>query len=107
MPTYKLTSLATIERRSKPLSDFDPSPTLTEVGKVWCDIAPLTGNERVQAMQVYSGASLRCVCRRTTYEIDTGCRLVVSGVVYEIQAAIDDGQYFTLLLTRDPAKVGG
>lgn len=107
MPTYKLTELATVERPAKPTSDFDHSGQWVEVGKVWLELKPLIGNERVQAIQVYSGATFKAVCRRTTYPIDTGYRLTVGGIRYEIQAAIDDGTYFTLQLTRDPATVGG
>lgn len=104
MPTFRLTKLVGIYRNDKPVSDFGYSGSdSTHVCSAWAQITPLTAAERVNAEQIVSTATHKCIIRWTHRQIEAAMHVRCDSDTYEIASVTDmsgAGEYIELIVTR-------
>lgn len=111
MPTYRLTKLITVERRSGEVNDFavggDYGLDPETVGEVWAEIRPLSATERAVANQVSPTATYKAIIRRPEFTIGPEMWLRVDSRRFEIQGILEiEEQYLELTLTSTDVEIG-
>lgn len=111
MPTYRLTKLVEVQRRSDEVNDFavggDYGLDPDKVGEVWAEIRPLSATERVNANQVSPTATYQAIIRRPEFTVGPEMWLVADGRRFEILGAIElDDRHVQLSLTTSDVEIG-
>lgn len=110
MPTYRLTKLVEVQRRSGEVNDFavggDYGLDPEKVGEVWAEIRPLSATERVVANQVSPTATYKAYIRRPEFTVGPEMWLTADGKRFEILGIVEiEDQYLELTLTTTDAEV--
>lgn len=94
MPTYRLTDRLTIQRRTAPLSDFDPEPEKwADVCTAWADIRPLSASEQVNAQQTVGTVTHRVIIRYPYKKLSPDMRAIWRlGVLHIVGITDVDGR---------------
>lgn len=101
MPTFKLTTRASIVSPAES-ADFETLNMRDQsVCNAWVDIMPVVGNERVVSQQLYASATYTIVMRKQRVAINPRMMVIANGDRYPITSVLESPEgYLKMMCTK-------